>query len=210
MTTNSQELSKLMQQQIESCQELMHEYYQNLEPYEKLLQQYSQMSEQEQLEIYRPYDRVQTGIVGRFMWKFYELYLTLRNNPILMETKELQDFIQESALYIRWMIQYICRFQRRIESLLLENSVIPPAECLVTPEMCQRRSAIEALRELYQDIPDPELTACFASEDFDSEDVDILLGTPWRREPFQEDEIPTNIPPSHWWWWGAQEEAEVA
>jgi hypothetical protein len=78
------------------------------------------------------------------------------------------------------------------------------------PEVCKRRSAFEALRELFHDTQYSDLKEYLdlssSNQDFNPEDIDYIIEHKAFPEPISDDEIPQGIPRSHWWWWGEKAE----
>jgi hypothetical protein len=142
-----------------------------------------------------------------FMQTLLHVYLLLARNPYLHQELKLQEFLKESAPMLAGGIsQDIVNFQINIENLLNQDPDYDPWE-----QVCYRRSAFEALRELYQDTQDEGLRRRLKSdEDFSPEDIDFIINETAFMGIFPEDEIPVGIPRSHWWWWGEQTEAEAA
>jgi hypothetical protein len=144
-----------------------------------------------------------------FMMNLLRTYCLLKLNPLLNEVKELQDFLEQSAPRVACISYPLIRFQSDIEPLFTLDPDYDP-----WPEVCTRRSAIESLRELYQDTQDSDLKESLASSDpneaFNPEDLDELIEAWAISEPVPDDEIPVGIPRSHWWWWGEKAEDNLA
>jgi hypothetical protein len=144
-----------------------------------------------------------------FMINLLRTYCLLKLNPLLNEAKELQDFLQGSAPKVACISYPLIRFQSDIESLFTLDPDYDP-----WLEVCTRRSALEALRELYQDTQHTSLRESLASSDlneaFNPEDVDELIEAWAISEPVSNDNIPAGIPRSHWWWWGEEGEDNLA
>jgi hypothetical protein len=144
-----------------------------------------------------------------FMMNLLHTYCLLKLNPPLNEEKELQDFLQESAIGVACISYPLIKFQADIEPLFTLDPDYDP-----WLEVCTRRSALEVLRELYQDTQHTSLRESLASSDpnevFNPEDVDELIEAWAISEPVSNDNIPAGIPRSHWWWWGEKAEDNLA
>jgi hypothetical protein len=139
----------------------------------------------------------QDGIAYRFLDDFLKLYLTLQCHPELKESSEYQKFLQES---FRFMLRM--SLSMGIYQMNLYESLIPYDYYEADPyDVYWSRSAIEAVKEIYQEVPDSNLQYYLSSEAFDCEDIDgeIAAGF-YALEP--ESAIPVGIPCTHWWWWG--------
>jgi hypothetical protein len=146
------------------------------------------------------------SVTDVFMQKLLHVYLLLKRDPSLFEVQELQNFLRESAPRLAGGIaRHITKFQMEIEDLFSQDPDYDPWE-----QVCYRRSAFEALRELYQDTQDPELKRCLdlSNEDWNPEDIDFIIEQKAVPEPIAESNIPAGMPRSHWWWWG--EKAEIS
>jgi hypothetical protein len=140
-----------------------------------------------------------------FMSRLSDLYLALQRNPLLREAGAYKDFLQSSAPLVVKVQRYIVFFEMEIENLFTLDPSYDP-----WPEVCWRRSAFEAFKEIYQFTQETDLKDYLdlSTEDFDTEDIDYLIeGYALRDGSSPQSEIPVGTPRSHWWWWG--EKAEV-
>ena len=78
----------------------------------------------------------------------------------------------------------------------IAGSILEPGEW---EKLFWRRSAIEALKELYQDTVFEQY---FYQIEIDEDTEERLEFLSQREGPVSEDDIPKGIPSSHWWWWG--------
>jgi hypothetical protein len=142
-----------------------------------------------------------------FMRALLNLYLELQLNPSIQTMFEFQNFLKKSSPLIARMSNQIIYFEMNIPNLF-DDEAASEYYYDPWPEVCWRRSAFEALKELYQDTKDPELTICLdpSNEDFDPEDIDFIINEKAFSAPIAENEIPAGIPRSHWWWWGEKTE----
>jgi hypothetical protein len=171
-TTITESVKELFHEQLRVCMELMHTF-----------------SESKNME----HDY---GIAYKFLDNFLKLYLTLQCHPQLKETNEYQEFIQKSIPSILMMSLSIGQYQINLYESLIPDEYYEADNY----EVYWRRSAIQAVKEIYQDIPDCDLQHYF-SESFDCEDMDGeiaagLCGIGLKNT------IPVGIPRTHWWWWG--------
>jgi hypothetical protein len=147
-----------------------------------------------------------------FMSWLFNLYVNIQANPELKETIEYQEFLQKSAAIVAVAQSYIVHFQMGIVNFFGIDSCDSPYD--PWPEVCWRRSAYEAFRELYQFTQETDLKEWLdlSFEDFDPEDIDDMIeanayiADGVYLEPIHKDDIPAGIPRSHWWWWGEKAE----
>ena len=72
--------------------------------------------------------------------------------------------------------------------------------------ICQRRSEIEFVQDLYKDLGEIEWNIFL-----DVENVDYMLKRCGDEEgPVARERVPPGTPASHWWWWYPQNPPEVA
>jgi hypothetical protein len=144
-----------------------------------------------------------------FMKKLFHVYLLVKKNPALQENSAYQSFLQSSVLLLGRAEDGIIGFKIGIENLFNIDPTYNP-----WPEVCWRRSAFEALKEMYQftlGTHFQEENIDLSLDDYDTEDIDYMIdGYALSGGPISEDRIPVGIPHSHWWWWGKKVEAEVA
>jgi hypothetical protein len=160
--------------------------------------------------------RAKYGATDRFMNTLYDLYVDVQENPALKETAEYQKFLQESAPLVARAQDYIVQFKMDIEDFFRIDSCDSPYD--PWPEVCWRRSAYEAFKELYQFTQETGLKEWLdlSFEDFDTEYIDDMIeATAYIAdgvylEPIHKEDIPAGIPRSHWWWWGEKSEDNLA
>jgi hypothetical protein len=145
-----------------------------------------------------------------FMMDLLNTYCLLNLDSSLIKTQKMQEFLQESAPKIAPLaFLNIGDFQTDIEDLFSQDTDYDP-----WPEVCKRRSAFEALRELFHDTQYSDLKEYLdlssPNQDFNPEDIDYVIEYRAIPKPVSDDEIPEGIPRSHWWWWGERTEAEAA
>ena len=143
-------------------------------------------------------------LIDYFMYKFFELYLALRNDPSLKLNSKYKDFIIESQYFLRGLGSEIDRYIGEIEDRLRTTFYSNEWKEII----CPSRSAIEAVKEIYRGTSfeeryegdDPE------SLFLDTEDLDDDLESFSHKEGYlKEEDIPREIPASHWWWWSPNE-----
>ena len=140
----------------------------------------------------------------QFMRRYFQLYLLLRNNPNLKLDTMYKDFIVKSEDILGYLTselnRYIWELEDRAGSIFYSNEW----EGII----CPRRSAIEAVKEMYRGTSfervyegdDPEIL------DLDTEELDELIEMKGEKEGYlKENQIPREIPASHWWWWSPNE-----
>lgn len=143
-------------------------------------------------------------LTNLFMAGYFELYLLLRNNPDLKLDSKYKNFIEESQNILGYLTSdlnhYISELEYKTGSTYYGNEW----EEIV----CLSRSAIEAVKEIYRGTEfekiyegdDPEIL------DLDTEDIDDLIEMRAHKEGYlKEEDIPREIPTSHWWWWSPEE-----
>ena len=143
-------------------------------------------------------------LTDQFMTKYYYLYKLLRNYPDLKFDSEYKDFIKQSEDILGYLTtdlnRYISELEDRTGSIFYSNEW----EGII----CPRRSAIEAVKEMYRGTSfervyegdDPEIL------DLDTEELDELIEMKGEKEGYlKENQIPREIPASHWWWWSPNE-----
>lgn len=133
-------------------------------------------------------------LATKIMDAVYELGMALRREPSLREAPEFQRFIAESTELLThpfvsmplwfWPAQRESYIRGRWEG---EDWRL----------YCELRSSMEFLREVYRDTPYVETLEKIGFEDFDAD------AREWgRREGgLKDEEIPDDMPASHWWWW---------
>ena len=143
-------------------------------------------------------------LTNLFMDGYFELYLLIRNNPDLKLDDKYQEFIEQNQYYLSHLTSELDDYVSRIEDRLRTTFYDNEWEAII----CRGRSAIEALKELYcgtsfeefyeGDNPDALI--------LDTEDLDDDLESFSHKEGYlKEEDIPREIPTSHWWWWSPNE-----
>jgi hypothetical protein len=180
-TTITESVKELFHEQLRVCTEWMHKHDE---------------------AVFDDKDRsYKDNIAYRFLDDFLKLYLTLQCHPQLKETNEYYKFIQVSIPSILRMRLSINMYQMDLCESLIPYEYYEAD----TYEVYWRRSAIEAVKDIYIEVPDPDLQY-FLAKGSDCEDIDgeIAAGF-YAMEP--ESAIPVGIPRTHWWWWGKKAEA---
>lgn len=133
-----------------------------------------------------------TEEIAHFLSKFFELGLLVKGNPALLESPEVSHFLNSSAENLGKAISEIRDYIRLTEDMFYFEWELDEWE-----QICERRSAVEFLFELYRDT---KFEGWF--QFFDIEDLDELIHDRGEREGgVPEDSIPQGIPLTHWWWW---------
>lgn len=139
-------------------------------------------------------------LTSQFMRRYYYLYLLLRNNPSLKLDSSYNSFIAESQDILGYLTFELNRYVSQLEDRTSSTFYNDEWEGIV----CRGRSAIEAVKEIYRGTSfekiyegsDPEIL------DLDTEDLDELIEMRAHKEGYlKEEDIPREIPASHWWWW---------
>ena len=143
-------------------------------------------------------------LTSQFMSRYFELYLVLRNNPNLKLDSKYKDFIEQSQYLLKGLTfelnRYVSKLEYRTGSIYYDNEW----EAIV----CTRRSAIEAVKEMYRGTAFEEFYEGDNPEalDLNTEDLDELIEMRGEKEGYlKENQIPREIPASHWWWWSPDE-----
>ena len=143
-------------------------------------------------------------LTNEFMRRYFELYLLLRNNPNLKLDTKYKDFIAESQYFLKGLITELNHYIGEIEDRLRTTFYDNEWEAII----CKRRSAVEAVKELYRGTSFEEIYEGDDPEalEFDTEDLDDSLEIQGgKRGGLKEEDIPREIPASHWWWWSPDE-----
>ena len=121
-----------------------------------------------------------------------DIYIALKTNPSIEEDTKFQDYIRKSAIELTSCTDYIYDFivdmEQTLDSTFYSNE---------WDGICWQRSAVEAIKEMYQNT-------CLEEhfDDLDTEEVDDFIKEKGKHEGYiPESEIPIGIPSSHWWWW---------
>jgi hypothetical protein len=176
MTTNTPESTeKVFHQQLQACIEWMHTFDEALS--------------EEKSHSY------QDGIADSFIDDVLKLYLILQCYPHLKNTHEYQKFLHESIPFILIMRSSITQYEMDLYESLIPDEYYEAESYGVY----WRRSAIQAIKEIYQDFPDPDLQYYLSSEDFECPEIDgEMVARHYSQEP--EISIPIGMPRTHWWW----------
>ena len=143
-------------------------------------------------------------ITDQFMSRYLELYLLTRNNPDLKLDEKYRDFIEQSQHLLRGLRFELNRYVSEIESRLRTIFEYNEWEAII----CPRRSAVEAVKEMYRGTSFEEFYEGENPEALilDTEDLDDSIEMRAHKEGYlKEDQIPKGIPTSHWWWWSPEE-----
>ena len=149
-------------------------------------------------------DAERRQLTNQFMSRYFELYLVLRSNPSLKLDKKYENFIEQSQYFLTHLTfelnHYVIEIENRLRTIFEYNEW----EAII----CQRRSAVEAVKEMYRDTSFEEFYEGENSEALilDTEDLDDSIEMKAHKEGYlKEDQIPKEIPTSHWWWWSPEE-----
>ena len=135
-----------------------------------------------------------------FMNHTIDLYIALKANTFIERDPKFQDYIQRSARKLSGITFNINYFILQIDHTL--SSTFYDDEWI---GVCWQRSAVEAIKEMYQNTI---FEVYF--EDLDTEDVDEGMESRGQREGYlSTEEIPLGIPTSHWWWWYPEKPPET-
>ena len=121
-----------------------------------------------------------------------DIYMALKTNPSIEEDTKFQDYIRKSAIELTSCTDYIYYFIIQMEQTL--DSTFYSNEW---DGICWQRSAVEAIKEMYQNT-------CLEEhfDDLDTEEVDDFIKQKGEYEGYiPQAQIPIGIPSSHWWWW---------
>ena len=131
--------------------------------------------------------------IRQFMNKTMELYLSVQVAPSLKSETQFKQYLSESANLLNGLIGDLLVYISSIESIV--TSIMEEGEWY---KVCWRRSALESLKEMYQNTVFEQYFYEINTED----DLDDILERKAKKEGgLAEEEIPTGIPSSHWWWW---------
>ena len=137
-------------------------------------------------------------LIDSFMNEILRLYLFIENQPSYKKDIKYQNFIKNSEYILRRLIYQIVKYILQIESEF--DSDFYYAEQWKN-RVCWKRSAVEALKEMYK--------GTFLEQfyyELDTEDLDDSIEMRAHKEGgLKEDQIPKGIPTSHWWWWSPEE-----
>ena len=143
-------------------------------------------------------------LTNQFMSRYFELYLLLRSNPNLKLDPEYKEFIAESQYPLKGLTfelnHYVSEIEDRLRTTFYDNEW--------ADIICLRRSAVEAVKELYRGTAFEEFYEGDNPDalDLNTEDLDDSLEIQGgKRGGLKEEDIPREIPASHWWWWSPDE-----
>ena len=130
--------------------------------------------------------------IERLMDKVLELYLAIKNNSslILNSQPEFKSYLKESGYNLRGLSSELYRYISATEDIF--NLIFDGGEW---EKACWRRSAIEAVKEMYKGTSFEEFY-----DELDTEDLDDIMENRCSKEGVEKDRIPKGIPTSHWWW----------
>ena len=143
-------------------------------------------------------------ITDQFMSRYLELYLLIKNDPDLKLDEKYRDFIAESQYLLKGLTFELNRYVSEIENRLRTTFYYNEWEGII----CPGRSAVEAVKEMYQGTAFEEFYEGDNPDalDLNTEDLDLSIEMRAHKEGYlKEDQIPKGIPTSHWWWWSPEE-----
>jgi hypothetical protein len=129
--------------------------------------------------------------VEEFMKETFDLYISVKNDSSIQAEPKFQSYISESANLLSELSWWLSDFITDAEKIICRS----PFYGGEWEGVCWRRSAVEALKEMYYGTV---LEEHFDEED--TEDLDLTMRSKCEMEGDVE-KIPDGIPPSHWWWW---------
>ena len=139
----------------------------------------------------------QKRLTDFFMDEVTKLYLATKTSSSYKDAK-YREFVRNSAYILNKLsseiVDYIIKTENEVTGSFYyaeqwENRV------------CWRRSAIEALKEIYKNTSFEKFYY-----ELDTEDLDDSIEMRAHKEGgLKEDQIPKGIPTSHWWWWSPEE-----
>ena len=143
-------------------------------------------------------------LIDHSMSKYLRLYLLIRNDPKLKLDSKYKDFIAESQYLLKGLTFELNRYVSEIEDRLRTTFYDNEWEGII----CRSRSAVEAVKEMYRGTAFEEFYEGDNPEalDLNTEDLDDDLESFSHKEGYlKEEDIPREIPASHWWWWSPNE-----
>lgn len=136
--------------------------------------------------------------IREFMDENMDLYLATLAHPSLKSEEQFHKYINETANLLCGVIGDLLLYISSIEKIV--TLIMEVGEWR---KVCWRRSAVEAVKELYKNTVFEQYFSEIDTED----DLDLILESKGKKEgPVSEEEIPDGIPSSHWWWWGEEPE----
>ena len=177
------------------------QFYEHLELILRFLQETEQIRESQPV--------TETGsqrkqLADQFMSRYYYLYRLLRNNPNLRLDLKYKDFIAESQYLLKGLTfelnRYVNKLEDRLRTAFYDNEW--------AGIICPGRSAVEAVKEMYRGTAFEEFYEGDNPDalDLNTEDLDDDLESFSHKEGYlKENQIPREIPASHWWWWSPNE-----
>ena len=143
-------------------------------------------------------------LTEQFMKEYFNIYLLLRNDPDLKLDSRYKDFIEQSQHLLRSLTYKLNNYIRELEDRT--GSIFYGNEWKEV--VCKGRSAVEAIKEMYRNTAFEEIYEGSDPEtlEFDTEELDELIEMRGEKEGYlKENQIPREIPASHWWWWSPNE-----
>ena len=137
-------------------------------------------------------------LTNQFMSRILELYLAIKTSSTSSTlSAKYKTYIEKSEYSLRSLISELISYINATEDKLRSTFYDKEWEEII----CRRRSAIEALKEMYEST----FFAQFYYE-LDTEDLDDSIEMRAHKEGgLKEEQIPKGIPTSHWWWWSPEE-----
>ncbi|MGB0387713.1 MAG: hypothetical protein ACPGWR_23090 [Ardenticatenaceae bacterium] len=129
-------------------------------------------------------------LMENFLMATYDLGLMLSNEPCLKESLDFIEYIEDSIFLLEPYKRRISDFIQNTEFIL--NYTFQGNEW---KKVCTSRSAIEFLKEFYQDTGFATKAWCTCALDEKIRRVGEIEGY------LSHEEIPVGMPSPHWWWW---------
>ena len=143
-------------------------------------------------------------LTDRFMSEYFKLYLMLKDNSNLKLDEKYKNFVEQSQFFLKGLTSELDRYVIGLENRLRSTFYSDEWETVI----CPGRSAVEAVKEIYRGTSFEEFYEGENSEALilDTEDLDLSIEMRAHKEGYlKEDQIPKEIPTSHWWWWSPEE-----
>ncbi|HVG39184.1 MAG TPA: hypothetical protein VM870_07850 [Pyrinomonadaceae bacterium] len=145
------------------------------------------------------------GDVEQFMEGVYDLGLAAHAEPTLLNSPEVDNFLQRSAEDLRSFDGDIHRFIKNLSSWLHRQEwgsvYFDPSYVWLCA--CRERSSIEFLFELYRGTAFEEYFHFLLEDSGFVEGIDEEILRPKAAEDgiIKDEDRPAAMPRSHWWWW---------
>jgi hypothetical protein len=133
-----------------------------------------------------------------FLFNTLDTYLFLKREPLLKSESIFKQYLEQTSISLSGNIYFLLTPVFRD----LNNILNTGFQSNEWTRICQNRSAIEALREMYQGT---------LLKEYLEEDDEITIGLRDLDERIRQrgqvdaympaEQIPNGIPKSHWWWW---------